>query len=89
MGTVSSSFFFAVFVLLLFKAEDDDLLVGKANGTVVELDLKSEIGGTRDGRGRRLLLVDAAIPSRGLIVSSEALTYIKQVKAIISTGKNR
>lgn len=60
--------------MLLFKADDVDLLAGKANGMVVELDLTSDIGGTRDGRGRRLLLVDAAIPSRGLIVCSEAST---------------
>lgn len=77
LGTVSSSFFFAVFALLLLKA--DDLLAGKANGTVVELDLTLEIGGTRDGRGRRLLLVDATNPSRGLVVCSEALTYINRV----------
>jgi hypothetical protein len=44
---------------------------------------------TRDGRGRRLLLVDAAIPSKGLLVCSEALAYINQVKEIGSTRKNR
>ena len=71
LGTVS---FFVVSALLLL--ETDDLMAGKANGPVVELDLTSEIGGARDGRGRRLLLVDAAIPSRGLVVCSEALTYI-------------
>lgn len=75
LGTVTSFFFFAVSALLLF--EPDDLLAGKANGTVVELDLTSEIGGARDGRGRRLLLVDATIPSRGLVVCSEALTLHK------------
>ena len=62
--------------MLLLNVDDDELLAGKANGTVVEVDLTWEIGGTRDGRGRRLLLVDAAIPSRGLVVGS-ALTYTK------------
>ena len=76
LGTVSASLFLTDFALLLLKA--DDLPVGKANGTVVELDLTSEIGGTRDGRGRRLLLEDATI-LRGLVVCSEALTYIKRV----------
>ena len=84
LGTVSSLFFFAVSALLLL--ETDDLMAGKANGPVVELDLTSEIGGARDGRGRRLLLVDAAIPSRGLIVCSEALTYIKQVRQSFELG---
>ena len=74
-------------LLLLLKADDDDLLAGKANGTVVELDLISEIGGTRDGRGRRLLLVDDAIPSRGLVVCSEALIYIILVRQSFQLGK--
>lgn len=64
----------------MFLLKAYDLLAGKVNGTVVELDLTSEIGGTRDGRGRRLLLVDATISGRGLVVCSEALTYIKRVK---------
>jgi hypothetical protein len=85
LGTVSSSFFFAVFALLLLKA--DDLMVGKANGMVVELDLTSEVGGTRDGLGRRLLLVDATIPSRGLVVCFEALTYIERVSNHFSWKK--
>ena len=60
-----------VFLLALLFV-DQHLPVGRANGRVVE----PEIGGTRDRLGRRVLLVEAAIPCRGFIVGS-GLTNIK------------
>ena len=85
LGTVSSSFFFAVPAFLLLLA--DDLLTGNANGTVVEFDLALEIGRAIDGRGRRLLLVDATIPGRGLVGRSEVSTYIERVRRSFELGQ--
>jgi hypothetical protein len=85
LGTASSSFFFAVPAFLLLLA--DDLLAGNANGTVVELDLALETGRVIDGRGRRLLLVDATIPGRGSVGRSEVSTYIKRVRRSFELGQ--
>jgi len=73
-------------VLLLFEA--DDVLAGRVNGVVVvEVDLALDVdGGARDGRGRRLLLVDATIPSKGLLLC-EAFTYVKRDSLSIELGR--
>ena len=54
--------------------------MGRVSGVVVEFNLALKVSeGARDGRGRRLLLVDATIPSGGLVVCSKVFAYVKRV----------